>query len=306
MHLKSRSKVLRVSYAFIGATQSDSIAGGQWTLTSSLIEAVQGKAGLDRYQDGVIDFADFVSYTADKHAQEKKNRISVRLFGNFRPNTVLFVINKNSKTSAPRRPLWPGGENSSITNKRFSVNSVAFVKYEGGYENQQLGESRNYIPPNWYPCKVKYIEIGKVAIVDAKDEFGNTWTMTSTPPNLLPGNYFSAAVKKGKIESILGRYRTPNPIIRETGKALKSMYKEATNKSNPIKKRAGNVLIEGTFGAVSVGFAFLDTGAELIKQQNIVRKAPMLANMIEERHKRAKARREAAVTNAKVFFKTFL
>ena len=59
--------------------------------------------------------------------------------------------------------------------------------------------------------------------------------MTSTPPNLLPGNYFSAAVKKGKIESILGRYRTPNPIIRETGKALKSMYKEATT-TNPIKK----------------------------------------------------------------------
>ena len=57
---------------------------------------------------------------------------------------------------------------------------------------------------------------------------------------------------------------------------------------------------------MSVGFAFLDTGAELIKQQNIVRKAPILANIMEERHKRAKARREVAVTNAKLFFKTFL
>ena len=303
MHLKSRSKILRVSYAFIGATQSDSVAGGQWTLTSSLIEAVQGKAGLDRYQDGVIDFADFVSYTADKHAQEKKNRISVRLFGNFRPNTVLFVIDMNSKTMAPRRPPWPGQKISSITSKSFCVDDNAFVKYEGGYEKQQ--SSITYIPPNWYPCKVKYIETGKVAIVEAKDEFGNTWTMSSTPPNLLPSDYFSAAVRKPGIQSVLGRYRTPNPIIRETKKVLKSMYKEATNKSNPIKKRAGNVLVEGTVGAVSVGFAFLDTGAELLKQQSIVRKTPMLANMMEEQHKRAKARREAGVSNAKIFFKNF-
>ena len=89
-HLLARSRILRVSYAFIGSTQDDSIAWGQWTLTSSLIDAVRGKAGLDRYSDGVIDFADFVSYTADEHARVKKNRISVQLFGNFRPNTVLF------------------------------------------------------------------------------------------------------------------------------------------------------------------------------------------------------------------------
>ena len=127
--------------------------------------------------------------------------------------------------------------------------------------------------------------------------------MSSSPPNLLPDNYFSEAVKKGRIETILGRYRAPNRIIGETKKVVKKIYKEATNKSNPIKKRAGNVLLESTFGAMSVGFAVLDTGAELLQQNKIVRQTPMLANMMEAHHNRAKVRRKAAVSNAKIFFK---
>jgi hypothetical protein len=305
MHLKSRSRTLRVSYAFIGATQSDSVAGGQWTLTSSLIDAIQGKAGLDRFQDGVIDFADFVSYAADRHAKDKRNRISVRLFGKFRPNTILFKITNNVNAVITLRPLWPGDNITKITNKIFSINDNAFVKYEGGYE-QQKDKSVVYIPPNWYPCKIQHIEQGNFAIVDVKDEFGNTWNMSLSPPNFLPDNYFSHAVRKGKTSPMFGIYRASNRIISETKKVMKNIIKEAANTSNPIKKRAGNVLLESTFGAMSVGFACLDTGAELLQQHKLVQKTPMLANMMQEHHNRAKERRRRAAANAKTFFKNFL
>ena len=107
MHLKSRSKVLRVSYAFIGATQSDSIAGGQWTLTSSLIEAVQGKAGLDRYQDGVIDFADFVvdtklenKNTYNRHTQYRNDVLNLKdLFVNiYKSHSIIWKQSNQFKS----------------------------------------------------------------------------------------------------------------------------------------------------------------------------------------------------------------
>ena len=53
-HLLARSRILRVSYAFIGSTQDIALLGAM-DVNFDLIEAVRGKAGLDRYSDGVID-----------------------------------------------------------------------------------------------------------------------------------------------------------------------------------------------------------------------------------------------------------
>ena len=275
-HLFARSKILRVSYAFVGATQSDSVTGGQWTLTSSLIDAVRGKAGLDRYNDGVIDFADFVSYTADRHAREKKNRISIRLFGQFRPNTVLFTIS-NVAQRAPARALWPGGKQS------FSVNNKAFVKYEGGYVRQRE-KQEVYIPPNWYPCTVRRMEPRVTAVVDAVDEFGNAWRISSSPPNLLPGNYFSAAIQKesGLIEGVFSNvFRAPIRIFAQAKRVAKSVaeidHNVRSRCDRVINKLpaqvtqaaennvAAKALLTGTVGAMAVG-------AELI-QRNMPRLA---------------------------------
>lgn len=310
MHLSSKVRTLRVSYAFIGATQSDSVAGGQWTLTASLIDAIQGRAGLDRDQNGVIDFADFVSYTADRIAKEKKNRISVRIFGDFRPNTVLFTIN-SGEVPALRRPVWPGEGPS----QRMGINDSAFVKYEGGYMQDSIIRKATYIPPNFYPCTVTKLENGRVSQVKARDEFGHVWNLSLDVPNLLPDDYFRDAVRKDKGRLNIGigtlvpphlRFRTPNRVVNEMKTTAKAMFREATG-SGSVKKRAGNTLVEGTIGAMSIGFAALDAGAEtfLQRQRNSALQQTPLLDMMEAHHRRSIQRRREATEQAKELFKGF-
>eukprot|EP00945_MAST-04E_sp_MAST-4E-sp1_P008573 g8573.t1 len=292
-HLFARSKILRVSYAFIGSTQSDSLAGGKWTLTASLIDAIRGKAGLDRYSDGVIDFADFVSYTADRHAREKKNRISVQLFGQFRPNTVLFTI--PDPPAVPRRKRWPGDSYTA------SVRDRAFVKYEGGYE-QQNGKPV-YIPPNWYPCTVQRYEASAFAVLNVTDEFGNTWSMSSSPPNLLPGDYFKEAIHSGgNITELLQWFRTPSKMIMQTAG---NIFLEASSDfANELKKPSGErnigksaakVALAGTVGAVGLGVA---VGANIVS--NLAKETPMFGML-----KRGKERRKRRAKAAQNFMKSF-
>eukprot|EP00949_MAST-11_sp_MAST-11-sp1_P004788 g4788.t1 len=257
-------KKLRVSYAFVGATQSDSVCGGAWTLTSSLIDAIKGEHGLDRFRDGVIDFADFVSYTADRHAREKRNRISVKLVGQFRPNTVLFngVDHGGAGRGAgSQERKWPATENN-----RFSVGDKAFVKYEGGMELQGIQKSHVYIPPNWYPCSIREITHDNTALVDVKDEFGNSWKTTSKVSYLLRGNYFDVA--KSSAFGLYGDdflstvFRTPANFVRTVTETHASVQQRKRQIERvipaPIARAAEenpltNLAFQGTVGAMAVG-----------------------------------------------------
>ena len=86
------------------------------------------------------------------------------------------------------------------------------------------------------------------------------------------------------------------------------MFKEATTRG-PIQQRAANVLVEGTVGAVSIGFAVLDAGTEALQRQAarnaMLQRTPVL-NMMAAQHNRAKQQRQVAADNAKKFLKECL